>query len=191
MWNIKLRIFKNSLNIKLQIFWKNFNEKLGNLVRKVLLFLLGPLFKFTKKRDEEKYRKRVAYNLAMSEEELMLRYAKHLTKEMIQLDECNTQFVYCEAFGLSTDRDDFKFILYDLCNLHGCKDKYLKNYWMDAHLVPLKKDETVEKEKRLNTLLKNEFDKMGFETYYKVSKRWTEAWMRRTGYVHTLVIKLP
>lgn len=178
-------------NIKLQILRKNFNEKLGDIVRKIIIFLFTPLAWLLETDREIKLEKRRNYNQAMSEEELMRRYAKHLTKDMIRVGESNTQFVYCEAFGLSSDRNDYNFIIYNLCNLHRCKDKYLRKYWMDAHLVSLKHGETVEKEKRLHTLLKNEFEKIGFETYYKVMEGWTGDWMKRTGYVHTLVIKLP
>lgn len=181
-------------NLKFEIFKKNFKEKLNGLITKVGTSLFKPFFRQRNKRskrDNLKHEKRREYNLAMGEEELMRRYAKHLIKYMINHDEKRKEFVYCDAIGADTDRRDENFILTELGDLHRCKDEYLSHYWWDTRVITMESDELVAKEKRLNDLLWKELEKIGVTTEYKEVEGWGEYWRIRTKYVKSLVITLP
>lgn len=174
------------MNMKFEAFKKTIEGKLTDLIRKVVMLIINPLARFV----EAKREKRRDYNLAMTEEELMRRFAKHVIKDMVRSRQRIAAFVYCEDYGIYVDRDCYFFILYKLKNLHSTRDKYLAHYWKDVHLSSMADNEIVEMEKRLNLLLKNELEKMGIETYYKVESGFTDSWMSRTKYVHTLFVKL-
>ena len=184
-------------------------EKIKRKLRSAWYTLMKPLVNFLTKRSNKRYAKFKEKCQSISDEKLMVKFAKYIVKYLIN----NSEYVKEEEFmvfnkGAYRYNFDDHFeerILYRLRNISSsCKDEVLKSWHYHNKKAKLYyKDEDEEMltyERKLNKLLKQELDKLGVSAeYIDVRKTRTKKedgydfykrWLDKIGYEKSLIIKV-
>lgn len=191
--NIKMLKLKKKLNKSLRATWYT---------------LMKPLANFLTKMSNKKHLKLKKECENISDEELMAKFAKYIVKDLIDCEYVR-QKEFIVAHKYSIYDDDFEErIMYQLRNIKSsCKDKILKNWYYHnkkARIYYYADDngrkELIDYEIKLNTLLKQELDKLeGVHTEYVDVRKimviladsdYYNEWLNQIGYEKSLIVRL-